>query len=155
MHKVALRIEVEPPLPADLRLEAGQVRHSDEDPAAGNEPAPHPLEHVPENGSVERVPGQLHLLEALVQNGDPRSVRHVAERLDGSDPVPRAGERNGEASVTRAEVDDARVVIERPEEPQLLADTQRQSHLERSREPALLGLGVEIRRAHRRICRYR
>jgi hypothetical protein len=116
---MALRIEVEPPLPTDPRLEAPQVRSSDEHPTARDEPAPDALEHgtglgemlehVPEDGCVERLLRQLHVLDALAHDGEPRrGGGNVAERLDGGDPVTGARQRDGETPVAGSEIEDAR-----------------------------------------------
>src|SRR4051812_42351711 len=124
-----LRIEVKPTLASQTGLQARQVRDAHENPAARDEPAPHALqrrerlrqmlEHVPEDGCVERGLGEVDVVDTLAQDDEPRRGRHVTERLDCSDVVARARDRAGEPSVPGSEIEHAGASLEWPEEPQL------------------------------------
>jgi hypothetical protein len=128
------RVEVEPPVTAETRLQAVEVRRADEEAACRRKPAVNTLErrarivevleHVPEDDGVIRVFRELELLDPVPDDLDSVQVPrrdHFAERFDGRHAVTGAGKRSGEASVAGAEVEDAAPRGNCCQQPQLLA----------------------------------
>ena len=150
-----LTVQVEPPVAAKFRLQAGEVRHAHEEAASQNKPAADTLErrarigevlqHVPEDDYVVRVLRELELLHAAADDLDAVHAAgrgHVAERLDRRHPVTGAGESSGQPSVAGAEVEDAAPDGKPSQQPQLLTRPERERAREGGGEPAALRLDV-------------
>ena len=159
---------VKPPVAADPGLEARQVRHRDDQPAAGREPLASPGHDGSPGRRCARArarrrprPGlpasMVGLLRARVDDrrADPRrGLTGARRRLDPVRLEPRRGQHRDEAPVAGADLEHPRPLRHRGEEPQAVALGQPPQGREQRRErPPLRRVGAALVQGGGRIVR--